>query len=577
MLKFDVVLALKNCISIQRCTLLMGSAMALLVVAVDATASTITWNNAGGTGDGVTWDINNNQNWNNGAPTVYNDGDNVNFNDTNNGNYNITVSGSVAPASFTATNTGSAYNITIGSGQSLSVAGNVSLGQTTLNLNTAVNLIGGGSFSETAGNLVLSLSNALANPAPEGDLTASGLTSFIYNNSAGQVQLGVGTRASGKLVLANTGSSANTIIASQIRVGDSASTNAGGASSQITLGGGMNTLDADTISIGFGKAAGIIAGTAGGTVTIAGTAGGSNNANITVGHQSSGTATSNHSQFFLTGMNATVQAGTLIVGQLAGATGGTAIGEAKFDTGTFTVGTSLQIATDSSGNDAGGTTGTFTLGTNSTDTGVLDVSGNLIIGNVTSSSTTVKTDTASFIINGGTANIHTDITTANGKPATTTIKSTLGLLGGVLNMNGNQIGHVSGNNVVIGTVNMPASGKSAVLLNLGGTGINDAGLTANGGGSLILGGTDTYSNNTNVTNTSTLLLDGSYTGTGSFSVNSGSTLGGKGSTVGLVSILGGGNLSPGDSINTLGVGAASLAGTLNIELNDADPNVVDLL
>ena len=144
-------------------------------------------------------------------------------------------------------------------------------------------------------------------------------------------------------------------------------------------------------------------------------------------------------------------------------------------------------------------------------------------------------------------------------------------------MNGNQIGHVSGTNVAISTINMPASGKSATLLNLGGTGINDAGLTVGGSGTLILGGTNSYSNNTSVTNNSTLLLDGSYTGTGSFSVASGSTLGGKGSTVGSVSILGGGNLSPGDSVNTLGVGSASLAGALNIELNDADPNVVDVL
>ena len=144
-------------------------------------------------------------------------------------------------------------------------------------------------------------------------------------------------------------------------------------------------------------------------------------------------------------------------------------------------------------------------------------------------------------------------------------------------MNGNQIGHVSANNKTIATINLPAGGSSAILSNLGGTGINDAGLTMNGGGTLILAGTNSYSNNTTVTSSSTLLLDGSYTGTGSFSVASGSTLGGKGSTVGLVSILGGGSLSPGDSINTLGVGSATLAGTLNIELNDADPNVVDLL
>ena len=345
--------------AIRHFALLVIGAVALCGFSQNAGASIITWNNTGGTGDGVTWDINNNQNWNGGAPSVYTDGDSVNFNDANNGHYSITLSGSVTPTTFTATNTAAPYNITIGSGQTLGVAGTVSLGQTTANLNTAVNLIGGGNFNQTAGNLVLSLTNALANPAPEGDLTASGLTNFTYNNAAGQVQLGVGTRASGKLVLANTGSSVNTIIASQIRVGDSGSGNAGGAISQITLGGGTNTLNADTINIGLGKAPGIITGPAGGSVTIAGTAGGVSNSNITIGKQSSGTATSNHSQFFLNGINSTVQAGTVIVGQLAGATGGTAFGDAKFDTGTFTVATSLQIATDSSGNDTGGTTWNF--------------------------------------------------------------------------------------------------------------------------------------------------------------------------------------------------------------------------
>ena len=180
-------------------------------------------------------------------------------------------------------------------------------------------------------------------------------------------------------------------------------------------------------------------------------------------------------------------------------------------------------------------------------------------------------------MNGGTTSVHVDITAANKTPATTTVTSNLSLFGGTLNMNGNQIGHVSGTNVAITTFNTPVTGKTATLLNLGGTGINDAGLTLNGGGTLVLGGTDTYSGNTAINNNSTLLLDGTYTGTGSFSVTPGAFMGGKGSTTALVSVANGGTLTPGDSINTLSVGSATLNGLLEIQLNDSDPNIVDLL
>src|SRR6202034_1762590 len=53
----------------------------------------ITWNNlgAGSPADGQTWDIGNNNNWNNGySPSFDNDASNACCNDTNNGNYHVT-------------------------------------------------------------------------------------------------------------------------------------------------------------------------------------------------------------------------------------------------------------------------------------------------------------------------------------------------------------------------------------------------------------------------------------------------------------------------------------------------------
>ncbi len=68
-----------------------------------------------------------------------------------------------------------------------------------------------------------------------------------------------------------------------------------------------------------------------------------------------------------------------------------------------------------------------------------------------------------------------------------------------------------------------------------------------------------------------------HTGGALYTVSSLATLGGDGSTTAPVMVSAGGILSPGDSIHSLGVGSTTLDGTLNIELNDADPNVVDLL
>src|SRR5262249_41580791 len=105
--------------------------------------------------------------------------------------------------------------------------------------------------------------------------------------------------------------------------------------------------------------------------------------------------------------------------------------------------------------------------------------------------------TATFTVNGGTANINGSI--SNRSTQGTTI-STVNLSGGTLNMNSNQIG--SGNGVNSGdgpiTVNLPASGQAATLANLGGGGINGAGLNMNGGGTLILAGSNGYSGATTV-------------------------------------------------------------------------------
>ena len=69
-------------------------------------------------------------------------------------------------------------------------------------------------------------------------------------------------------------------------------------------------------------------------------------------------------------------------------------------------------------------------------------------------------------------------------------------------MNGFAIGTTAagtGGTRTISTITLPAAGNSATLMNLGGNGINNAGLTMNGTGTLILTGNNTYTGGTTIT------------------------------------------------------------------------------
>ena len=86
------------------------------------------------------------------------------------------------------------------------------------------------------------------------------------------------------------------------------------------------------------------------------------------------------------------------------------------------------------------------------------------------------------------------------------LNTTVALTGGTLNMNGFAIGPkvAAGNTGAVGTRNittitLPSLGNSAVLQSLGGTGVNDAGLTMNGTGVLVLEGISSYSGATTIT------------------------------------------------------------------------------
>ena len=395
-------------------------------------------------------------------------------------------------------NSSTANVLTVASGSKVTVNGAASVGlgsatsatNTVLNSYTGTNVPGSGGELDINGNFTVGVANTNATSTKNATtVDLSALSKFtMTSTSSGTLNIGNGQNTLGKLTLASGSGSSNIINVTTITVGASGSSNAN-AGCQLNLGSGSNTIEAGTINIGTGKSSGVMQFVSGApasaSVAITGI-NGVGTADITIGRQTSGTATSNANSLLLAGHSATVNTEAVVVGALAGATGGTALGAITFDTGTFTVGTTLSIGVDSSGNDTGGVNGTFTVGgatPNNTATGTLDVSGAFNIGNVSSTSTTTKTDAASLIINGGTVNSHLDITSIKVSGATnTTLASTLSLLSGTLNMNGNQIGHAVTNNKAISVINLPTAGKTATLLNLGGTGINDSGLTMNGAG-----------------------------------------------------------------------------------------------
>jgi len=107
------------------------------------------------------------------------------------------------------------------------------------------------------------------------------------------------------------------------------------------------------------------------------------------------------------------------------------------------------------------------------------------------------------------------------------------------------------------------------------------------GGTLILSSSTL---NSNIASSSSIIVGDSFadsaagltvsgiTAPGGFKLSSGQRLGGFGTITGAVSAPGGSFVGPGNSIGTLTENTSlALAGTLNIDLNDSDPSVVDLL
>ena len=302
----------------------------------------------------------------------------------------------------------------------------VILGANNANLN-----LGGHGNGVAAGNMI-------------GLLNLANVSNFFYNTGAtgtGQFQVGFGTRSQGQFI----GATNNSITAALVDIGDSSAGPAGdggnqnsGGTSNLALGSGTNTITTPTITIGNGKAGGILTfATASGTLTIAGQTGGASTANIAIGNAAiNGGSDTTASTLAAAGHNVTVQAGNVAVASVSLASATTTVpGSITFDTGTFNV-ANLSMANNSGGPSTVGPVANVTIGgpaANPAATGIFNVTNSFLLANNTNTAT-AATAISTFTINGGTVNTNANILRVGKSNTTFTMNA------GTLNLNGHSIG-----------------------------------------------------------------------------------------------------------------------------------------
>ncbi len=202
---------------------------------VVTTPQNLTWNNTGGSGDGVTFDTTM-QNFNNGtgaATFSSTNHDNVTFNDTNNGHYAVSIPSTVTPGSTTV-NSAANYNFS-GAGGIGGTGTLVKSGAGTLTLATVNTYTGGTNVS--GGKLVLSGAGAFP--------SATSLT--------------IGTGATVQIA-AHTGPATNVVV---VKTSSFTSTGLVDLTNNDLVVQGGTTLAAITTQIQTGYAGGTFAGTSG--------------------------------------------------------------------------------------------------------------------------------------------------------------------------------------------------------------------------------------------------------------------------------------------------------------------------
>jgi len=412
------------------------------------------------------------------------------FNSTAAGNYTIAANGSdsltlLGGAVVVAPGVSPTVNAPIGG-----ITGMTVQGGGTLNL---------GGVNTYTGNTIIQ-SNTTVVLYPGASLGAAGNNINVGNSSAVDTSV---------LTLAAGGSSS--ITAASVNV----SFNGGGSGVNATLNvNGSDTINANNILIDAGIAGSTAKGTtgmlklgSGATLRLFGASGTGAVALLNIadygfangtGTGATGiTGTADFSAGTVNGNITTIDIATGKGGTNSNSSIGAANGTLIFGNGTVTAG---AINIGRTGRQPANGNLTLASGTS----GSLNVTGAITFGG--SGHTGTSTGGGVININGGTLSVGGNIVNGFSVGSTGTISGTVNLAGGALNMNGNSLGSATGTNAVVVNLN------SGTLLNLGGGGINGAGLAMGGTGTLTLAGTNTYIGGT-IINSGTLSLTGPITDT----------------------------------------------------------------
>lgn len=373
------------------------------------------------------------------------------------------------PVSLTFTNsTGQFHTTLIPAGVSLTVTNalNVGGGVVASASTCAVAIEGGGGL--TVSNLTLN--GVAATNTSTMSLDMSLLNGFTNNAPAATMSIGTVAENNANLVLASN----SFINVATINLETTGGNN--GRVGSISLGATTNTIWANNINIGTGKAqtAQIVFSNLTGTVAIAGTNGAAR-ATMVLGDGTSGSAV-NKGQLLLAGNLANVLARTMTLGASGGSDSGSGdTGVVTFDTGTFDV-TGIIMGLSTSSHGAIAASGSFSAGGSATPNAATLIvnspsgpgGGVIVLGAVTGG-----TDTGAgtlTISNNCTADIYCSIIKSNAAQDT----ATLNVNSGTLNMEGatNTVGTSSApiNNVNLNNATLQlyvVGGSSTPVINAG--------------------------------------------------------------------------------------------------------------
>lgn len=488
---------------------------------------------------------------------------------TNTGTLNLS-GGSGTFDALTVWNNSTLSNvITIASGKTLAINGNVTVGANNgASTTTKLTVTGSGSWNvvNASGGLFQVGMASAGSSADSNILDMSGLGTFSMNLGTGTNLVGgTGGAMAGSgntLILANAVSS---ITAGALLIGNTCLAT---STHYLKLGSGTNTLNIDAISVGAHGAGGRSSGrlqfnTGSGTVKIRG-ANGSSAAALNVVDTSNGTGTTYDSRFDVTGHAADLLFSTVNM-MAVSAPSGAHKASFSFDCGTLTA-TTFLVGARTGGTSANTQSATVNIGSsgnypNTANLGVVamaqvsgvttgGISGTLNIAGsntiaaisslcLASNSAVGATATGTFSLAGGTATLVGDITVGG---TVGRVYSTLALNGGTLDMNGHNIGSATTSlstftfsggvlqdvGTVYGTLTLGNSGAREFNQNSTGTISGNivssagAGLLKTGGGILeITSAGNTYSGGTTVRK-GTLRLSGlGRAGTGDVIVEGG--------------------------------------------------------